>query len=490
MNILIAALILVPFIMAAISLFIRKPRFLGVLNSAGYLVVFIASILLVMLFLWGSGSPVSAWGCVYIDYLSVFFLFTISVVAFAASIYSIGYISAETEESKMSPRRAGAYYHLFNLFSLAMFIVPILNNIALMWIAIEMTTLLSAFLVGFHNTKESVEAAWKYIIICSVGIVFALLGIIFFYYTSSRDAGVNSMEWAAIFAKSGMLNANIVRLALIFIMVGYGTKAGLAPMHNWLPDAHSQALSPVSGLLSGVLIKISFYAILRFVMLANNSAGYDYSARLFTAFGIISIGIAGAFIVVQKDLKRLLAYSSIENIGLVSLGFGFGMFGGVFAGLLHAFNHAVTKSLMFFSSGNVVKAYGGNNMNGMQGVLRSMPFTGISMFLGLFAIAGMPPFSMFISKFSIFVSAFRGRFYIAALAMFLFIALAFAGLLYHMSKVILGRPPRDMGRVKEALSSKLSFIFLMAFIIGFGLYIPRGFLDLLAGCQRLVLGIH
>ncbi|HPM43216.1 MAG TPA: proton-conducting transporter membrane subunit, partial [Candidatus Omnitrophota bacterium] len=321
-------------------------------------------------------------------------------------------------------------------------------------------------------------------------IVFALLGVIFFYYTSSRDAGVNSMEWAAIFAKSGMLDANIVRLALIFIMVGYGTKAGLAPMHNWLPDAHSQALSLVSGLLSGVLIKISFYAILRFVMLANNSAGYDYSARLFTAFGIISIGIAGAFIVVQKDLKRLLAYSSIENIGLVSLGFGFGMFGGVFAGLLHAFNHAVTKSLMFFSSGNVVKAYGGNNMNGMQGVLRSMPFTGISMFLGLFAIAGMPPFSMFISKFSIFVSAFRGRFYLAALAMFLFIALAFAGLLYHMSKVILGRPPRDMGRVKEALSSKLSFVFLMAFIIGFGLYIPRGFLDLLAGCQKLVMGIH
>lgn len=485
---LIGIIISVPLILAVISLSIKRARPLGVLNAAGYLAVFAATSLLSKRFLEGDGDAISMWGWLYIDHLSIFFLITTSVVTLAASIYSIGYIADEVEESKMSPRRAGLYFHLFNLFSLAMLLVPLLDNLAIMWIAIEMTTLISAFLVGFHNVKESVEAAWKYIIICSVGITFALLGVIFFYYTSSKDAGVRSLEWAAIFARSGMLDPKIVKLALIFIMVGYGTKAGLAPMHNWLPDAHSQALSPVSGLLSGVLLKISFYAILRFVILANSSAGYAYSARLFMVFGMVSLAVAGAFILVQKDLKRLFAYSSIENIGLVSLGFGFGIFGGVFAGLLHAFNHAVTKALIFFSAGNVVKAYKGNNMGQMQGVLKAMPFTGTALFLGLFALVGMPPFSIFVSKLSIFMSAFQGRRYSAALLIFLFVALAFSGLLYHVSKVVLGNPPKGVGPVKERLSSKLSFLFLGIFIIGFGLYIPRGFLSLLTECQKLILG--
>ncbi|MCX5680297.1 MAG: proton-conducting transporter membrane subunit, partial [Candidatus Omnitrophica bacterium] len=266
---LVALIMFIPVLLTVISLFVRRTRLIGVINAAGYAGVLATVIMLLKVFLAGRCAPVRLWGWVYIDSLSVFFLFTTAVVSFAASIYSIGYICLEAEEGRISIRKAGAYYHLLNLFSLTMLVIPLLNNVALVWIAIEMTTLVSAFLVGFHNVKESIEAAWKYIIICSVGITFALLGIIFFYYTSSNNAHVRSLEWVSMLSGSGMLDPKIVRVALIFIFVGYGTKAGLAPMHNWLPDAHSQALSPVSGLLSGVLLKISLYAILRFVMLAN-----------------------------------------------------------------------------------------------------------------------------------------------------------------------------------------------------------------------------
>ncbi|MDD5428703.1 MAG: proton-conducting transporter membrane subunit [Candidatus Omnitrophica bacterium] len=466
----------------------RKIKLWGIINVIGYALLLTACILFTKNFLATGSVAVALWGWLYVDSLSVFFLLTTSVVCFAASIYSIGYIDAEVEAGKISPRKAIVYFQLFNLFSLTMLIVPLLNNLAFVWIAIEMTTLVSAFLVGFHNVKESIEAAWKYIIICSVGITFALLGIIFFYYTSSQNAGVKSLDWSNMFSGSGMFDPKVVRLALIFILVGYGTKAGLAPMHNWLPDAHSQALSPISGLLSGVLIKISLYAILRFVMLANLSVGYAYSAKLFIFFGLFSIALAGAFILVQKDLKRLLAYSSVENIGLVSLGLGFGPFGGVFAGLLQAFNHAVTKALMFFCAGEAVRTYHTNNMNEMRGMIKLMPFAGTAMFLGFFALVGMPPFSIFISKLSILIAAFHGGYYFIAAFMLIFIALAFAGLLYHMSRMILGDAPKAMKARKESLSAKTAFIFLGVFILGLGLMIPQPFFNLLVNCQQLILG--
>ncbi len=467
----------------------RKIKSLGIINVIGYSILLAASILFLKYFLDRGCVAINLWGWVYIDSLSVFFLFTTSVVTFAASVYSIGYIRLEVEDAKISLRKARAYFQLFNLFSLTMLIVPLLNNLALVWIAIEMTTLVSAFLVGFHNDKESIEAAWKYIIICSVGITFALLGIILFYYTSSKDAGIKSLEWASMLSRSGIFNPKIVKLALIFIFVGYGTKAGFAPMHNWLPDAHSQALSPISGLLSGVLIKISLYAILRFAMLSNLTVGYAYSAKLFILFGLISIAIASAFILVQKDLKRLLAYSSVENIGLVSLAFGFGAFGGIFAGLLQAFNHAVTKALMFFSAGEAGRAYRTNNMNQMQGMIKITPFAGTAIFLGCFALVGMPPFSVFISKILILIAAFNGKYYFVAALMLIFIALAFAGLLYHISRIVLGNAPRAAAVQKEPLSAKIALLFLGIFILGFGLKIPREFFCLLVNCQHLILGL-
>ena len=485
---LIALILAIPLFLAAVPLFTREVKLIGRINALGYAALLAAAAFFGRAFVAGGCLPIRLWGWVYIDSLSVFFLVTIAVVSFAASLYSVGYIRTEVEEGGISARKGCSYFQLFNLFTFTMVIVPLLNNMGLVWIAIEMTTLVSAFLVGFHNTKESIEAAWKYIIICTVGITFALLGILLFYYTSSNDAHVKTLEWVNMLSKSGVFNPKIVRVALIFIFVGYGTKAGLAPMHNWLPDAHSQALSPVSGLLSGVLLKVSLYAILRFVILANLSAGYAFSAKLFILFGLVSLAVAGSFILVQKNLKRLLAYSSVENMGLISLGLGFGPFGGIVAGLLQAFNHAVTKALMFFSAGSAAQAYRSNNMNTMQGMVKTMPFAGTAMFLGLFALVGMPPFSIFISKLWILVSVFQGRYYSIAAFVLIFIALAFTGLVYHISRVVLGNPPQAMPRQKENLSAKLTFLFLGVFIVGFGLMIPRGFIDLALSCQRLILG--
>lgn len=484
---LIAVILSIPVILGVSSLFIKNVKALGVVNSSGYAVLLVSCVIFLRNFLI-TGGPVSMWGFLYIDSLSVFFLFTTAVVAFAAVVYSAGYIRAETAEGIMTEGRARGYFHLFNIFCLTMLVAPILNNLAIVWIAIEMTTLVSAFLVGFHNIKESIEAAWKYIIICSVGITFALLGIIFFYYTSSNDAGIKSLEWTRMLGGAGNFDPNVVKISLLFIFVGYGTKAGLAPMHNWLPDAHSQALSPVSGLLSGVLLKISLYAILRFVILANASVGYAFSAKLFTLFAIVSLAIASGFILVQKDLKRLLAYSSVENVGLIALGLGMGPYGGVFAALLQAFNHAVTKAFMFFSAGNAVRAYHTNSMSNIRGLISAMPFTGTAIFLGVFALVGMPPFSIFISKLSILASAFRAGHYFITAAALLFIAVAFAGLLTHISGVALGNKPSTVPRRKELLSSKVSLIFLGVFIIGLGVWIPKPFYELLIGCQKIVTG--
>jgi hydrogenase-4 component F len=484
---LIAALLAIPILLSVFPLFIRQEKPLGVMHAAGYGVMLLFFALFARGFIVNS-AEVNMWGWVHIDALSVFFILTALVVSFAASIYSIGYIHEEVREGKVTPVKARAYYYLFNFFCFAMVLAPMLDNLAFVWIAIEMTTLISAFLVGFHNIKESIEAAWKYIIICSVGITFALLGIIFFYYTSLEHSGIRSLNWTVMASEAHLFDPKIVKIALLFIFVGYGTKAGFAPMHNWLPDAHSQALSPISALLSGVLLKISLYAILRFVILANLSAGYEYSAKLFIIFGVCSVSIAACFMLVQKDLKRLFAYSSVENIGLISLGFGFGAYGGIFAGLLHIFNHALTKAYMFFCAGNAVRAYHSSNMNTMRGLLKAMPFTGAAMFLGVFALGGIPPFSIFISKLLILIAAFQGKRYVLALFMFIFMAIAFAGLLQHISKVVLGNKPKEMPRLSEPSSAKLALLILGIVMLGFGLSIPKSFFGLLLSCQKLILG--
>jgi len=450
----------IPVLLALAALFIKKQRIFSIINSIGYLAVLSESLLLLKITA-ASGSIKLYGDFIYLDILSAFFIFVISVVAFASALYSIGYIKKDVEKNAVSERKSRAYYILFNLFCFSMLFVPVVNNLGMLWVAIEMTTLISAFLVGFYNSKESVEAAWKYIIICSVGIIFALLGTILFYYAFSLLGGAKSLNWSDMAANAAAMDKNILKVAFIFILVGYGTKAGLAPMHTWLPDAHSQAVAPISALLSGVLLKTAIYAILRFGIIVIKGVGFAYFANLMILLGLASLAISCGFILVQKDLKRLLAYSSIEHVGIISIGFGLGAPWAVIGALLHIFNHAAAKSLMFFGAGNIVSVYKKHNMNGIRGVISVMPFTGFMLLLGVFALTGFPPFSLFISELLIIIAAFtKGTYLIAALLLF-FLAVIFGAFIYHFGKMLFGNLPKGMEPIGEPLSGKLAFIFLL-----------------------------
>ena len=435
-----------------------------------------------------AGRVDSFLGFIYLDTLSAFFIFVISVVAFAAALYSIGYIRKDTEKGIISEKKARIYYCLFNLFCFSMFLVPAVNNLGMLWVAIEMTTLISAFLVGFYNSKDSVEAAWKYIIICSVGIIFALLGTILFSYAFSLSGGIKSLNWSDMTASAARMDKNILKLAFIFVLVGYGTKAGLAPMHTWLPDAHSQAVAPISALLSGVLLKTAIYAILRFGIIVINGVGFAYFGNLMIMFGLISLAISCGFILVQKDLKRLLAYSSIEHIGIISIGFGLGAPLAVAGALLHVFNHAVTKSFMFFGAGNIVSAYKKHNMNAIRGVIKALPFTGIMMLLGVFVLTGFPPFSVFISEMMIIIAAFIHGSYLIASALLLFLAVIFGAFIYHFGKMLFGNLPKSMPTTGERLSGKLAFLFLFFQVCAVGIALLFIKKDLLCIAQKLFQG--
>lgn len=478
----------IPVLLAVSTFAAKKIRAYGIINACGYsITLFAAFSLLCKANL--NLTPGKILNFFYLDTLSVFFLFVVSIISFAAALYSISYISKDMESGVLSPVKAKVYYLFFNLFSCSMFFVPAVNNLGMMWVGIEMTTLISAFLVGFYNTKRSVEAAWKYIIICSLGIILALLGTMLFYYAFSVSGAEKSLNWTDMFSVSVIPEQrNLIKIAFIFILIGYGTKAGLAPMHTWLPDAHSQAVAPISALLSGVLLKTALYAILRFGIIVNKNLGFQYFGNLLLLFGLISLGVSCGLILVQKDLKRLLAYSSIEHVGIISVGFGLGSPLALWGAFMHIFNHAVTKSLMFFGAGNIVVKYKRHNMNTIKGVIGSMPFSGIMVLLGVFALTGFPPFSIFISEILIIAGAFlKGSYLIAALLLF-FVVVIFAGIIYHFGGMLFGSAPKEMRPSAEPLSSKTAFIFLLFQICLFGILLPFIFKGAFVSLVALIKG--
>jgi hydrogenase-4 component F len=281
-----------------------------------------------------------------------------------------------------------------------------------------------------------------------------------------------SLNWSDMAGAAGKMDKNIIKIAFIFILAGYGTKAGLAPMHTWLPDAHSQAIGPISALLSGVLLKTSIYAILRFGMIVTSGVGFQYFGNMMILLGSLSLVVSCGFILVQKDLKRLLAYSSIEHIGIISIGFGLGTSLGVCGALFHIFNHAVTKSLMFFGAGNIVNVYKKHNMKDMRGVIAILPFTGIIVFAGVFAITGFPPFSIFFSEIMIIMAAFMKGAYPTAALLLLSLAVIFGAFINYFGKMLFGNPPEDLARRGESLSQKAALIFLLVLICALGVLLP------------------
>lgn len=421
-------------------------------------------------------------GYIYIDALSAFIISIVAIIGLLAALYSVGYINHEIKEGEVPKEHLSRYYFGFYIFIFTMLLVVTSNNLGIMWVAVEGTTLASALLVGFYNKKSSLEAAWKYIIICTVGIIFAFFGTIILYFAAVSASGEGSdlLNYQNLINLAKDMNPQLLKLSFIFVLIGYGTKVGFAPMHTWLPDAHSQAPSPVSAMLSGVLLNCALYGILRFHLIVSKSLGVAYTSQLLIIFGLLSIAVALPFIIVQHDIKRLLAYSSIEHMGIIALAIGFGGRIGLYGAFLHMLNHALTKSTLFFTVGNITQKYHTKKINKIKGVVQTLPISGSLFMFGALAIGGSPPFGIFLSEFNILSAGFTQGKSLAAGTMLVLISFIFAGIIYTASKMFFGSRP---GRITPGELSKYSSWVAILPIIPLtilGLYIPK-FLNSILG---------
>jgi hydrogenase-4 component F len=375
------------------------------------------------------------------DGLSSFFLINIAFISGLVLVYASGYLRHTGEGRFSSPRW---FYALVFLFLFTMVSVCLSANLGLLWIMMEGTTLASALLVGFYNTEGAVEAGWKYLMVCTVGIAFALFGTIVLYLAAVK-AGLNpaaALDWVALMDAVARMqfDPHLLRLAFVFVIVGYGTKIGFVPMHSWLPDAHAEAPTPISALLSAVLLNCAMYAVMRYDAIVSHAAGPAFPHTLLLIFGVLSMVVAGLLILVQRNLKRLLAYSSVEHMGIIAIGLGLGGPLGLFGALLHTFNHSVAKSLLFFSAGNVRHNFGTLRMDSIRGMTRTMPQTSAALVVGSLAIVGLPPFSLFVSEFAILSEAFtQARYFVVALFLAV-LSVVFGGFAHHLLQLLCGDP--------------------------------------------------
>ncbi|MGH2442542.1 MAG: hydrogenase 4 subunit F [Chloroflexota bacterium] len=420
-------------------------------------------------------------GFFYADALGAVVILVVVVVAFTTSVFSIGYMRYQNSEAVLGTRRVYGYYVLFHAFLITMLLVPISNNLGIMWMAIEATTVASALLVALYGTVESLEAAWKYIIIGSVGIALALFATVLVYYAGVQVFGQGNydLNWSTLVPVAHHLNPSVMKLVFIFALIGYGTKAGLAPMHTWLPDAHSEAPVPVSALLSGVLLNLALYAIFRFYSLTVKSVGHAYPSHLLMAFGVFSVFVATLFIVRQADYKRLLAYSSVEHVGIIATGFAFGGPLATYGALLQMLNHAIVKSLMFFAVGNVLLKYRNKEIATVSGVLSLSPVTGGVLILGGFALTGSPPFNTFVSEIAILWGGFQTGNALAAIIVIALLAVIFVGFLHYVNSMAFGKPPEDREPSSTNPWIKAAFAISVAPVLLLGFYVPAGLSDLI-----------
>ncbi len=479
-------LLLAPILTGIFCFFTKTRKQVEAVSISGSIATLILGLILVNE-VFKYGVIVSWQNALFADAFSAFIVLIVSIVGFVASLYSIGYMGHEFEHGILDLRKLRMYYVLYHAFMFTMLLVGVTNNLGL-WIAIEMTTLVSALLMILYSRKSSVEAAWKYMIICTVGITFALFGTILTYYAAVKILGEtgDALNWTSLIAVADRFDPAIMKLAFIFILIGYGTKAGLAPMHTWLPDAHSEAPTPVSALLSGVLLNCAMYGIIRFYTIATKSTGAEFTNNLLIIFGLLSLGIAVPFIILQEDYKRLLAYSSVEHMGIIALGIGFGGIFGVFGAILHMFNHAMTKSLMFFGAGNVLLKHETKEIDGVSGLVKSMPVTGAMLIIGGLAITGSPPFSIFISEFTILAAGFLQGHIISSVLFLLFIVMIFAGFFYNISKMAFGTPKPGITRGEVSRWTLGAMAILIVFVLVLGVYIPPFFYEMIMKVVQVV----
>ena len=431
-SILVAVILLAPLAAVLGCQLIRSPRFAEYLNLAASVIAFAAVLWLLPIAL--GGPYILLHGYIIVDPLGAWVLLTCSAVYLLASVYAVGYMRALDE-----PRRLHRFYALFAGFALTIFLGPLMNNIGVYWIAIELTTLVSTFLVGFEKTREGVEAAWKYIVIVSAGISLALLGIVFYYWSASLHLGPTyDLTWATLRSVAPQLNPTLALAAFLLVFIGFGTKVGLAPMHTWLPDAHSEGPAPVSAMLSGALLNTAMIGIVRFIHVTDAVRLGALPRTVVVVIGALSLAIAALFITRQTDVKRLMAYSSVEHMGVMTLGFGFGGPLGIAGALYHMLNHSLNKSLMFFGSGDALHAFHSKRIGRIHHVLVAMPIAGALWVAGAVAITGAPPFGLFLSEFTILRAGLAGPNAWAVYVMLVLLVVIFIGFLNHFRAMYFG----------------------------------------------------
>lgn len=435
MNLLVIAPVGLPLLAAtgyALLGWNRVTAWLGSLAAAGVLGAALA--------LARTGTGQALWGLLRVDALSAFMLLVIGVVALLAMLASPAYLAAELATGH-SGRRAARRYGVFTqCFVAAMATAVLAASLGVLWVAVEATTILTAFLVGHRRTRKATEAAWKYVVICSVGIALALFGLVIVHYAAVH-AGLSSragLDWASLAGHASALDPGATRIAVVLLVLGFGTKAGLAPMHAWLPDAHSQAPAPVSALMSGVLLSVAFYAVLRVKVISDGALGPGFARMLLIVVALASLLVAAALLVGQRDYKRLLAYSSIEHMGVIALGAAVGNALALAAVLLHMLGHGLGKSVLFIGAGHIQQASGTSDIAGVRGLARRAPVLAGVFGAGALALLGFPPFSLFSSELGIARAGFgAGLGWVMAVALALMLVV-FAGIGGGVGRMLVG----------------------------------------------------
>jgi hydrogenase-4 component F len=406
----------------------------------------------------------------FVDSFNVFLVALTAFVGFTTSVFSRPYMRIEHEHGRLTPGRLRLYHSMYQFFNFTMLLALLTNNMGILWVALEAATLATVLLVSLYRTPASLEAAWKYFILCGVGIAQALFGTILLYFAAEKLLGAEggALLWTELNAIKGQLEPTVLSLSFVFLLVGYGTKVGLVPLHNWLPDAHAEGPTPVSAVLSGLLLNVALYAVVRCKVLVEGSLHTSYAKELMMGFGILSVVVAAFLLSRQKDVKRLFAYSSIEHMGIITFAFGMGGAIANFAALLHMTVHSLTKSAIFFAVGHAAQKSGSQMIDDIRGLVTISPAIGWGLILGTLAILGMPPFGVFASEFLVLTTAMRQQPWATPLLL-LALGVAFAAVFSKVQPMVFGETNAKRLPVRPAM---IPVFVHLALVLMLGLWIP------------------
>jgi hydrogenase-4 component F len=409
-------------------------------------------------------------GYLFVDDLNNAFIVLTTFVAFTTSTFSASYIAHELEIGRLTPNHLRFYHAMYQTLMFAMNLGLVANNIGLMWVAVELATLTTVLMVGIYRTHEALEAAWKYFILGSVGIALALFGTILVYMAARPviGEGADAMVWTTLIKNAGSFSPELLNVAFVFLLLGYGTKVGLAPLHAWLPDAHAEGPTPISAVLSGLLLNVALYALLRFKMLLAVNPGALASGPLMVTMGLVSVVFAAFMLYRRRDIKRMFAYSSIEHMGIIVFAFGMGGPIANFAGLLHMTMHSLTKSAIFFAVGHIAQAKGTQKIADMGGLTETNPVLGWGLVLGVVAIAGLPPLGIFMSEFLVVTSTFARQPLLGILLVF-GLLIGFGALFLRLNSIAFGEP---RGATAKSKASYAPMFTHLALVFIAGVYLP------------------